>query len=153
MKWCTAMRGIRCLWSVSKPLSGTYWSWGEPYKALSSRSLVSPCYSPPMLTLKLHTKWQVDITFHYGKWDFLPWRETSIAYEVFQVAPWIHKEDMRCYWKYLQATHGSHHAILLRSNLKLYTKYQIFLPYWYSKWDYVLQIKTYIACEVFQNLP
>ena len=40
----------------------------------------------------------------------------------------------------------------LRSNLKLYTKYQIFLPYWYSKWDDVLQIETSIACEVFQNL-
>ena len=42
---------------------------------------------------------------------------------------------------------------LPRSALKLYTKYQMFVPSEHDKWDIILQGGTAIAYEVFQNLP
>ncbi len=56
MEWCTAMRDIHCLWSISKHLLHAQWRSNKVYKAPTSHSLIPPCSFPLMSTLKLHTK-------------------------------------------------------------------------------------------------
>ena len=154
MKWCATRRDTHCLWSISKPLSGTYWSWGEPDKATSSHSLVSPCYSPPMLTLQLHTKWQVDITSSLWQMRFSTvvrdiyclWSVSSRSLDTQGGCEVLLKASARRLWVSSCHFHWDPISNYTQNNTRF------FLPYWYSKWDDVLQIEASIACEVFQNL-
>ena len=59
MEWCTAMRDIHCLWSISKHFLHAQWRSNKVYKAPTMHSLIPPCSFSLMSTLKLHTKYQV----------------------------------------------------------------------------------------------
>ena len=59
MEWCTAMRDIHCLWSISKHFLHAQQRSNMVYKAPTSHSLIPPCSFALISTLKLHTKYQI----------------------------------------------------------------------------------------------
>ena len=153
MEWYTARRDTHCLWSVSKPLVGIQWSWGNFTKHLqathrSHHTILHRCWI---------SNWTQNngflIPFQYGKWDVYYGGRHPLLMKCFNSLLGYIRKMWAVTKSVCKPLMGLIMPFLLRFNLKLYTKYQIFLPYWYSEWDYVLQIKTYIACEVFQNLP
>ena len=74
MEWCTTRRDIHCLWSVSEPFLGTSWSGGglQIVQSICKPlvSCVSPCHSPAMFTLQLHTKQQISGTLLVWQMSF-----------------------------------------------------------------------------------
>ena len=95
---CT-MRGIHCLWCVSKPSLNAWDRWEELLCASFSRLWVSASYVSPRLTTKLHKRIpDVGYALSVPKWLVIFKGVTSIAYEVFQNHPEMHETDRRSSW-------------------------------------------------------